>query len=32
MRINTPVTQQEYVLRDDTLIVSTTDLKGASPS
>ncbi len=28
MRINTPVTQQEYVLRDDTLIVSTTDLKG----
>jgi len=28
MRLNLPVTTQEYPLRDGTLIVSTTDLKG----
>ena len=28
MRLNTPVTSQEYVLDDGKTIVSTTDLKG----
>ena len=28
MRVNLPVTQREYLLRDDDLIVSRTDLKG----
>ncbi|MCX7273631.1 MAG: hypothetical protein NTV19_10720 [Burkholderiales bacterium] len=28
MRVNLPVTQNEYILRDDDLIVSRTDTKG----
>jgi len=28
MRVNSPVTQQEYELRDGAMLVSTTDIKG----